>query len=36
MLTTISDWDASEYLNSEEDCIAYLNAIFLREGTPSF
>lgn len=33
MAVRVSDWDASEYLESEEEIAAYLNAV-LDEGDP--
>lgn len=34
MVVKISDWDASEYLDSEADVVAYLNAA-LEDGNPA-
>ena len=34
MVTTISSWDASEYLETQEDVVAYLNAA-LEENDPT-
>ena len=33
MTVSVSDWDASEYLETEEDIAAYLNAVMAEDDT---